>query len=69
MLQPVQRRIERPLRDLQRVLRDLLDAQQDTLAVQRPERHSFQDQHVEGALQDVDLFAHMAPLAILGMFS
>src|ERR1017187_4233848 len=37
VLQPVQPRIERPLRDLQRVLRDLLDAQQDAVAVQRPE--------------------------------
>src|SRR5262249_15338671 len=47
MFQPVQRRIERPLLDLQPVLRDLLDSQQHTIAMQRPERYRFEDQHVQ----------------------
>src|ERR1051326_2685156 len=58
MFQPVQGRVKRSLRDLQRILRNLLNAEQDAVAMQRPERHGFQNQHVQSALEDIDLFTH-----------
>ena len=55
VLEPVERRIERALRDLQGVAGDLLDAEQDAVAVQRLERHRLENQHVERARQQVGL--------------
>src|SRR5258706_556122 len=36
----------------------MLDAEQNAVAVQRAERNRFQDQHVQGALQKVELLIH-----------
>ena len=55
MLQPVKRRIKGSLLDLQRVLRNLLDAQKNAIAMQRPQRNRFQNQHVQGSLQQIHL--------------
>jgi hypothetical protein len=35
----------------------LRDAQQNSVAMQRAERDGFEDEHVQSALQKVDLFA------------
>ena len=55
--QPVQRRIERPLLDLQHVVRIALDGLGDGVAVRRPEQQRAQDQQVERALQQFDAVA------------
>src|SRR5436305_4826880 len=47
VLQPVERRIERALRDFQSLARDLADAQQHSISMQRRQRHRLQNQHVE----------------------
>jgi hypothetical protein len=43
ILQPVKRRIERALPDLKRILGDLLDALDDAIAMNRPQRCNLQD--------------------------
>src|ERR1017187_953739 len=53
LFEAVEGGIERPLLHLQDVARDLLDALRDAVPMRRFERHDFQDQHVEGALQQV----------------
>jgi hypothetical protein len=53
ILQPVQRRIERPLRHLDDIARDLLEPLRDRVAVQRTQREDFQNQEVERALGKV----------------
>ena len=62
MLEPVQRRIERPLLDAQQLVGNLLDALGDRPAVHRLERDGAQDQEIEGALDEVGLVAHEASL-------
>ena len=57
--QPVERRIERPLLDLQYVVRDLNDALGDGPAVHRFERKRLQDEEVESALQQIGRFSQM----------
>ena len=52
-LQAIERRVERPLPELQHVLRPLLDAFGDAPAVHRLELQGSQDQHVERSLQHV----------------
>ena len=66
MLEAIQRGIERALLDLQAVLRDLLDAEQDAVAVQRPQRDGLEDEEVEGALQQLCRVAHAALLDMPG---
>src|SRR4051812_52258 len=51
--QAVERRIERSLIDLEHAARELLDALADSPAVHRFERDGFEDEEVEGPLQDV----------------
>jgi hypothetical protein len=68
VLQPVERRIERPLGHLQRVARDLTDAQQHAVPVQRFERHRLEDQHVECAGKQVCGLGHLLLLAWLGVW-
>lgn len=51
MFQPVQRRIERTLIDLQDVFRNLLDAFGDRPAMQRTGLQGPEDQEIESALQ------------------
>jgi hypothetical protein len=58
VLQPVERRLQRALLDLQLFAGDLLYAKQNPVAMQRAERDSLEDQHVESALQQIDLFSH-----------
>src|SRR5204863_4932369 len=53
MLQPVQRRVQGALLDLEVVARDLLDAQQDAVAVLGTERNRFEDEQVERALEEL----------------
>src|SRR5262249_44720223 len=47
MFEAIERRIERALLDGERVAGDLLDAEQDAVAVQRPERGRLQDEQIE----------------------
>src|SRR5947209_2801144 len=58
LLQLVQRRIQRPVADLENVARDLFQALADRPPVQRFERDDFQDQQVQGALDEIGRFAH-----------
>src|SRR5262249_3805493 len=53
LLEPVQRRIKRPLLDAQKIGRDLLDASRYPEAMLRPRRDDFEDQHVQGALKKI----------------
>src|SRR6185369_11311526 len=57
-LQAVQRRVERPLLNQQHVVRDLLDPLGNRPTVFRLERHDFQNQEIEGALNEILRFAH-----------
>src|SRR6266849_3951986 len=63
VLQPVQRRVQGTLLNLQPIFRNLLDAQQNAVAVQRAEGNSLEDQHVQRALQKVELFVHGSVLS------
>src|SRR4029453_7357800 len=56
VLQAVQRRIERALSDLERVLRDLLEALDEGVSVDGFEGGDLQNEHVERALKEVNLF-------------
>ncbi len=51
----MQRRVQRPLIDAQHFVGHLLDALRDAPAMHRTERERFQDQHVQRALQDIEL--------------
>src|ERR1700680_5184476 len=54
LLQPQQRRVQRPLVQLQQVLGNLLNALRDTIAVQRPKRiKRLQHNQIQGSLQDL----------------
>jgi len=37
---------------------ELLEAKQNAVTVESPERNSFEDQHVQGALEEFDGFFH-----------
>ena len=52
--QPVQRRIQRSLLDLQHVFRSALDGFGNRMPVRRPGPQRLQDQQVERALQELD---------------
>ena len=64
MFEAVQGRIERALLNFQAIFRNLLNAQQNTVAVKWSERNGLEDQHVQGALQQIDLFFHDLPLCV-----
>ena len=66
MLQAIQRGVERALLNLQAAVGDLLNAQQDAVAVQQPERDGLEYQEVEGALQQLGRVAHAALLDMPG---
>src|SRR5215212_5250912 len=51
LFEAIQRGIERALLDQQPLARNLLDAQQDAVSVQRPERDRLEDEEVERSLQ------------------
>src|SRR6202030_2454512 len=57
----IERGVERPLLNFQLLPGNLLDAQQDAITVERDERNGLENQHVEGALDEVELFAHGSP--------
>jgi hypothetical protein len=48
--------------DQKDALRDLLDAVRDAEPVERPEGQRLQHQHVERALQQIDLLTRHTPL-------
>src|SRR5689334_9811949 len=62
VLQPVQGRIERALFNLEVSLGQLLNPEQHAIAVLWAERHCFQNQHVQRAAQEIDIFAHLRSL-------
>lgn len=55
VLEPMERGIKRPLRNLQQGARRRGDALRDRVTVKRFERESFQDEQVERALQQIGL--------------
>jgi hypothetical protein len=57
----VERRIERPIADLENVARDLAEPDADGPAVQRLEGEDLEDQKIEGALDEVDGFDGRSP--------
>src|SRR5207245_1424720 len=63
VFQAIQRRIQRALLNLQAILRNLLDAQEDAVTMQRPEGNGLEDQHVQSALQKVELLVHGSSLS------
>ena len=67
VLQPMERRIKRPLRNRHRLARDLLDPFGNGPAVLRAGGDCLEDQEVEGALRQVEpgLVGHIAPLVLL----
>src|ERR1700728_472294 len=64
VFQPVERWVQRSLLDLQLLTGDLPYAKQNPVAMQRAQRHSFEDQHVEGTLQKIDPIAHNLSLSV-----
>src|SRR5580658_861516 len=58
VFQSVERWVQRSLLDLQLLIGDLLYAKQNPVAMQRAERDGFEDQHVQGTVQQIDLFPH-----------
>jgi hypothetical protein len=52
MLEAIERGVQRSLLNLQRVARDLLDAEEDAVAVFGTQRHGFENQEVQRALQE-----------------
>src|SRR5687767_6336111 len=59
--EPVQRRIERALPQLEHALRPLFDALGDAPPVHRLELERLEHQHVERALQEVAFVGHVVP--------
>ena len=58
MVKAIQGGIQRALLNLQTIFLNLLNAQQNAVAVQRPERDGLEDQHVQRALQKFALLVH-----------
>jgi hypothetical protein len=61
MLEAMKRGIERALLHLQDVARQLLNAARDGPSVLRFELQRFEDQKIEGALDEVDGFDALSP--------
>jgi hypothetical protein len=55
VLEPVQRGVERALRDLDDVAGNLLEALGDRVAVERPQRDDLEDKEIERALREIGL--------------
>src|SRR5688500_19224041 len=55
-LEAVERRVERPLVDAEQGVGDLADPARDGVAVARPPRKGLQNQHVERALEEIEIF-------------
>jgi len=51
--------VEGALLDFELAAGDLLDAEQDSVAVEGAEGDGFEDEHVEGSLEEVDLFGQL----------
>src|SRR5258708_5601406 len=58
VLETEERGIERSLLDGELVAGDLLDAEENAVAVEWAEGDGLQDEHVEGALHEVELAGH-----------
>jgi hypothetical protein len=54
MLKPMQRRVQRPVLDLQQVIHSPLNVFRDLMSVGGAEQKCPQNQHVERALQQLD---------------
>ncbi len=63
MFQTIERGVQRALLDFQAIFGNLLDAQQNAVAVQGPKGNGLQDQHVQRALQNVQLLVHRSNLS------
>jgi len=66
VFEAVERGVERALLDGKLFAGDLLDAEQDAIAVERAKGDRFEDEHVEGALHEVELVGHGVLLDDLG---
>src|SRR5690348_9066458 len=53
ILETVKRGVKRALLELKEVAGDLLNALRNCVAMNRSERHDFQDQHVKGSLEEL----------------
>ena len=54
--------VKRALLELKKVAGDLLNPLRNGVAMNRPQRHDLEDQHVEGSLEELGFFfAHKAP--------
>src|SRR5690606_29548285 len=65
--QPVEGRVERPLVDVEEPIRALLDELRDPPSVHRPHLQDAENDHLEGALDDLDaarLNVHSSLLSI-----
>jgi hypothetical protein len=62
MFEAVERGVEGALLDFETILGDLLDAQQNSIAVEGAQGDGFEDEHVEGALQQVEWFCQNCTL-------
>src|SRR6266852_6390145 len=54
--EPLERRVERAVLDLENVLRGLLDELGDAVAMHRPPAKRAQDEQVQGSLQEIEPF-------------
>ena len=59
----MERGIKRALQDFEAVLRDLLDAEEDAVAMQGSKGDSLEDEHVERALEEVEVSSHAGALS------
>ena len=63
ILQAVERRVERPLLELEELAGDLPHPLGDGVAMNRPQRHHLQDEHVERSPQKLGfLLIHKTPM-------
>src|SRR6185369_1670103 len=63
-LEAIEGGVERALLDLEALTRDLLDAEENAVSVARAEGHGLQDEHVEGALEEVRRPGHALSYAV-----
>jgi len=66
VFEPVEGGIERALLDDELLARDLLNAEEDAVAVELAERDGFEDEKVEGALEEIGgLLRHGVVLSLI----
>jgi len=69
MLEPIDRGIQAPLLNLEQRLRELLDPEQNAVAVHWPEGEGFEDEQVEGALEQLSRLGRVRVFARGGHFA